>query len=358
MVNSALEQYQIADFLEWHQAKNLARNPYFQRGRVWAPGAKIDLIDTILRRFPMPKIYLRQRVNLETRTSYREIVDGQQRISAILDFAEDKIVLNKRAKEFAGLRYSTLDPEYQETFLSYPIAVEQLVNASDDDVLEVFARLNSYTVPLNRQELRHAKFSGDFKWAVNEAARRWSILWERFEVISPRERVRMADDQLMAELFGVIINGVTDGGQPNIDKLYARMDQEFADQDLVMKRLDAALSCIADNFAGQLLATPVLRAPHFLMLFAAVAHALFGLPEGGIGGDLPARSKAVMSDLGLASQNLVALAKILDTPEQEARELRRDLYEFRVDSSSSTQRIRSRKPRFLAYYRALHPEPL
>lgn len=358
MVNSALEQHQVADFLEWHQAKNLSLNPDFQRRKVWAPSAKIDLIDTILRRFPMPKIYLRQKVDLETRTSYREVVDGQQRLSAILDFAEDKIVLNKRAKEFAGLRYSTLDPEHQQLFLSYPITVEQLFNASDDDVLEVFARLNSYTVPLNRQELRHAKFSGDFKWAVNESARRWSILWDHFEVISRRDRIRMADDQLMAELFGVVINGVTDGGQPNIDKLYARMDQEFADQDLVMKRLDVVLSCITDNFASQLLATPVLRAPHFLMLFAAVAHATFGLPEGGIGGDLPAKSKAAMSDLGMASQNLVALASVLDTPEQEARELRPDLYEFRSASSGSTQRISGRKTRFLTYYRALHPEPL
>lgn len=358
MVNSALEQHQVANFIEWHQAKKLDRNPYFQRGNVWAPSAKIDLIDTVLRRFPMPKIYLRQRVDLETRTSYREIVDGQQRISAILDFAEDKIVLNKRAREFAGLRYSTLDPEHQEIFLSYPIAVEQLVNASDDDVLEVFARLNSYTVPLNHQELRHAKFSNDFKWAVNAAARRWSKLWDRFEVISLRERIRMVDDQLMAELFGVIINGVTDGGQPNIDKLYAGMDKEFADQETVAKQLDSALSCIADNFADQLLATPVLRAPHFLMLFAAVAHALFGLPEGGIGGDLPARSKAALSDLGMTSQNLAVLVRVLDTPEQEARDLRPDLYEFRVASSSSTQRIRSRKTRFLTYYRALRPEPL
>lgn len=358
MVNSALEQHQVANFLEWHRAKSLTLNPYFQRRKVWAPSAKIDLIDTVLRRFPMPKIYLRQKVDLETRTSYREVVDGQQRLSAILDFAEDKIVLNKRAKEFAGLRYSTLDSEYQEHFLSYPIAVEQLINASDDDVLEVFARLNSYTLPLNRQELRHAKFFGDFKWVVNEAARRWSVLWDRFAVISPRERIRMADDELMAELFGIIINGVTDGGQPNIDKLYASMDNEFADQDLVMKRLDVALSCITDNFASQLLATPVLRAPHFLMLFAAVAHASFGLPEGGIGGDLPARSKAVMSDLGMASQNLVDLASVLDTSEQEARELRPDLYEFRSASSGSTQRISGRKTRFLTYYRALHPEPL
>ena len=65
-----------------------------------------------------------------------------------------------------------------------------------------------------------------------------------------------------------------------------------------------------------------------------------------------------MSDLGLASQNLVDLASILDTPEQEARELRPDLYEFRAASSSSTQRISSRKTRFLTYYRALHPELL
>ena len=102
MVNSALEQYQISDLIEWNESKRLIINRNFQRGNVWIPEARVYLIDTILRKMPIPKFYLRQTVNLETRQSVREVVDGQQRIGAILDFANDKLVLTKRAGELAG----------------------------------------------------------------------------------------------------------------------------------------------------------------------------------------------------------------------------------------------------------------
>jgi hypothetical protein len=90
-------------------------------------------------------------------------VDGQQRLRTIIDFAEDKFTLGVRAKEFQGLRYSSLSDELKERFLEYRISVDQLMDASDDSVLEIFARLNSYTVPVNAPELRHAKYQGDFR---------------------------------------------------------------------------------------------------------------------------------------------------------------------------------------------------
>jgi len=96
------------------------------------------LIDTILRQYPIPKVYLRTKVNVLTQRAVREIVDGQQRVRAILDFAEDKFALTKRAQEFKGMRYSNLTEEQKATFLTYPISVDQLVNAGDEEVLEVF----------------------------------------------------------------------------------------------------------------------------------------------------------------------------------------------------------------------------
>ena len=57
---------------------------------------------------------------------------------------------------------------------AHKTAAEQLTNASDRDVLEVFARINTYTMALNAAELRHAEYQGDFKWQVHEAAQRWS----------------------------------------------------------------------------------------------------------------------------------------------------------------------------------------
>ena len=177
------QQYRISDFLEWNEKKQLELNPYFQRRNVWTEQARVFLIDTILRRMPMPKVFVRTRVDLATQRSFREVVDGQQRLRAIFDFAGDRMVLTRRAGEYAGHRYSTLDPEAQESFLSYPIAVDQLINASDSDVLEVFARLNSYTLSLTAAELRHAKFQGNFKWAVHAASQHWDRLWSEFRVV-------------------------------------------------------------------------------------------------------------------------------------------------------------------------------
>ena len=224
---SILEQYRVSDFLEWHQKKALTLNPDFQRGDVWSPAAKTFLIDTILRQLPIPKVYLRTRVDVVTKKSIREVVDGQQRLRAILSFAEDGFALSKRASEYAGKKYSTLTPSEQENFLSYAIAVDQLLNASTDDVLEVFARLNSYTVTLNAPEKRHGRYQGDFKWAIRNASRAWAGFWEEFDVLSVKERVRMMDDSLTAEMFGVLLEGVKDGGQPKIDALYKKYDSGF-----------------------------------------------------------------------------------------------------------------------------------
>ncbi len=171
---SILEQYRIADFIEWEKQKALEINTDFQRGSVWKPAAKTMLIDTILRGYPIPKVYLRTKINVRTQKSIREIVDGQQRLKAILDFADNKFVLTKRAAEFKGMRYSSLTEEQKSTFLGYAIAVDQLVNAGDEEVLEVFARLNSYTVSLNGAEKRHAKFQGEFKFSIRDTSKQWA----------------------------------------------------------------------------------------------------------------------------------------------------------------------------------------
>src|SRR5262245_42721892 len=184
MASSVLEQYRIADFLNWHAQDALKLNPHFQRRAVWTRAAKVFLIDTILRRFPIPKVFMRTNVNIETHATYREVVDGQQRLRTIIEFAADEWPLTARAGEFNGVTYSELPDDLKERFLTYPIAVEQLVNASDDDVLAMFARLNTYNVALSPAELRHAKYQGEFKWAVHEAAKRWRTLWDDYGVVS------------------------------------------------------------------------------------------------------------------------------------------------------------------------------
>ncbi len=348
-----LEQFRIADFLQWYKEKKLILNPEFQRRDLWTPAARVYLIDTILRGLPMPKIYLRTILDLKTKTGIREVVDGQQRLRAIIDFSNDKFTLSKKAEEFEGLRYSTLDDELQELFLGYPIAVDQLLNASVDDVLEIFSRLNSYNVVLSPAERRHATFSGEFRWAVHKASQRWAILWDDYHVVSVRQRVRMLDDSLIAEMFGVLLEGIRDGGQPKIDALYKRHDAHFDSEDRSVTQLGDTIEFFVNNFADELRDTPVLNAPHFLMVFAAIAHARFGIPGGEMGDDMPERQSDALGDISIATENLRLLASIISSEEPPM-----DHEEFWKASKSSTQRIASRRIRFPYYYGALLPEPL
>lgn len=355
MATSNLQQYTIADFLEWHRKKQLKLNPDFQRRSVWTQAAKTYLIDTILRNYPIPKIYIRSRVDLETKKSFREVVDGQQRLRAIIEFASDKLNLGSRAKEFKEHKYSTLPEELQEHFLSYTVAVELLINASDEEVLEIFSRLNSYNVRLNDAELRHAEFQGEFKWAVHDTSMQWGKdLWERFSILSMRERVRMLDDSLMAEMFGVVLEGVIDGGQRNIRKLYVKYDKNFPNKEETVAKVNGAIEFIVENLSPAL-DSPISRAPHFLMLYAAVAHALFGIPQGQMGEQMPERDPRALSDIAIAIENLSYLSQILESDEPP---LERYLQDFWKASLSSTQRIASRRKRFSVYFRALLPQRL
>lgn len=349
---SLLEQYRISDFLDWHREKRLELNPDFQRGSVWSPTARTFLIDTILRQLPVPKVYLRTKIDVATKKSVREVVDGQQRLRAILDFAEDKLCLSKRASEFSGKRYSDLSEDQQEIFLSYPIAVDQLVNATTDDVLEVFARLNSYTVSLNGPEKRHAKWQGEFKWTIRAAARRWANLWEKYKVFTVRERVRMLDDSLTAEMVGVLLDGVKDGGQAKIDGLYKKYDKAFnADS---IKNLDKTLTFFVNNIADSLIDTPLLNPPHLLMLFSALASVLVGIPPGDLTPAELNHPPTLANNMDHVRDNLLYLGSIIDDDAEPAA----PYADFWRASRSSTQRIASCRLRFPVYAQALTSDNL
>jgi uncharacterized protein DUF262 len=356
MANSILEQYRISDFLQWFKEKALITNPFFQRGAVWVPAARVFFIDTILRRLPIPKIYMRTKIDLQTKKSVREIVDGQQRLRAIIDFSEDRLTLTKRAGEFAGFKYSTLSDEQKEIFLTYPIGVEQLINSSDADVLEVFSRLNSYNVTLNAAEQRHAEFQGDFKWAVHKAAHDWNVLWEKYGIVTTRDRVRMLHDSFMAEMYGVVMEGVSDGGQARINQLYKRNNNEFPQENQTREKMDGVCNFIVTNLDDVLLQPPsdlLCRQPHFLMLFAAVAHGLIGIPEGQMNGQMVQTSNDFFNDPGQTKENLRTIAQLIGG-EMELPSFE----EFVIASNATTQRISSRRVRFPVYWRAFLPRPL
>ena len=219
----------ISDIRDWSKAGRLELRPDFQRRAVWSAPARIMLMDTILRYIPMPKIFLANTIR-DDRT-YRVVIDGQQRISAILDFLRDEFSLeHPYSGEHKGKRFSQLDNDARDRFLSYPIDFNEAINLTDEQVREVFARVNKYTVPLNKQELRRADFPGDFlnvseKLAVHN-------FFDEINIVTAANRRRYSDVEYISELLAAMIAGIQDK-KGTLDHFYTK----FAEWDEKEKQI-------------------------------------------------------------------------------------------------------------------------
>ena len=149
---------------------------YQRKSDVWAEDKKAFLIDSILKNYPIPAIFMRPIVDDSGRTQY-DIVDGKQRLQAIIGFIEGRISLtsyfaedsflgeeNRSAAEIiSGKTFEEIKKEsaseYIKQFWTYTLQIEYLYEENVELVSSVFDRLNRNGEPLNPQELRNAKYS-------------------------------------------------------------------------------------------------------------------------------------------------------------------------------------------------------
>src|ERR1700685_1871367 len=93
----------------------IVNKDYQRSDQVWPSVARSYLIETILKGFPIPKLCLYQVTDVKSRTTHKEIVDGQQRSVAIFDFFNNKFRLSKNDdNDISQRKYSDLDIEYQQ----------------------------------------------------------------------------------------------------------------------------------------------------------------------------------------------------------------------------------------------------
>ena len=220
--------YSVAELRDMLSRKDLVVNKTYQRGAgLWPSGARSYFIDTMLMGFPFPKLYFYETLDRSARRVIREIVDGQQRITAILDFVNDKFRITSVSQEYAGLKFSDLSEEKQMEFLSHAIPVDVIRNATKADILEMFRRMNAYTLPLNESEKRHAKYHGQFKWFVNTLTDEYSEIIVGFNILTNRQIVRMADAELIAEMVLSLDKGLISTSPTLLNKLYEDFDEQF-----------------------------------------------------------------------------------------------------------------------------------
>ena len=220
----------------------LVFKPPFQRNPVWLAKHKAYLIDTVLRGLPVPEVYLQKETDAQGDTTI-SIVDGQQRIRTFLEFTRGEVELMEaytpgRDEE----TWDDLSEAERKALWNYRVQTREIENASEADLRDLFRRLNQNTVTLNAQEIRNARFKGDFITTVTELADEG--FWAESRIVSANEIRRMLDIEFMAELFVGIVHG-PQNKKSTLDGMFELYESGIPDKKASLKRFEDARNATA-----------------------------------------------------------------------------------------------------------------
>jgi hypothetical protein len=175
--------------------------PYQREGGVWNEKTRQTLIDSIINGLDIPKLYFERetvrRLNPEGLTYQYAVIDGKQRLEAIIEFLTDSLTLASDFQFYEddtvnarGLTLTDLQLEHPllaRRFLDFDLPVISVTTDSGDLIEEMFQRLNAST-SLNAAERRNA-VSGATREAVNELAEN-ELLTSRSPIKNARYKYR------------------------------------------------------------------------------------------------------------------------------------------------------------------------
>lgn len=345
-MNINANNYSIAEILEMLGRKDLLVNKNYQRASgLWPDGPCSYFIDTILEGYPFPKIYMYEYLNRTERKLKKEIVDGQQRITTILRFVNNEFRI-KGDSQFSGLYFRDLAPEVQDEFLSYSVSVDVIRGEARAKILQMFRRMNAYTLPLNEAEKRHSSFTGAFKWFINEVSDELNDFFVEFGVFTDRQIIRMADAELISECIVSLEKGIVSSSPSDLKGLYAKYEDDFPVRDEYSEKIRAAFNFITSELEP--LRNSFMMKPYALhSLLTALIFARYGVME--------IREKYAVEPIGAFSLDAPLALERLQTLAQahESKELdgRYNLYVWGTESS--TNKMARREARVLSILSAL-----
>ena len=166
--------------------KELIIDPDFQRGNVWAKKQGAELVESILMGIPIPVMYL-----FEVKDGKKQVVDGRQRITAILDFLNDKLVLRdlKILPKYNDCRFSDLDAKMQGIFEDSQMYFYIIQPPTPERVkYDIFDRVNRGGTRLTNQEMRNALYRGKSTRLISELSKSEEFLRATGHGISPKRQ--------------------------------------------------------------------------------------------------------------------------------------------------------------------------
>lgn len=222
----------ISDVYGDIQSGRLLLAPDFQRKFVWTHEHQEQFIDTILKGFPFPEIYVSHAtvdvVNLKT---VKQVIDGQQRLTTIVRYIE-----GAHAKPLTKVTpYSLLSPREKEDFLSYQIVVRDLGKVDDETVREIFRRINLTKFQLENVEIHNAIYDGEFIQTAKRILERVPL--RDYGVLKESEFTRMADLHFILLVMATLEHGGYFAQDKEVETKIAEFNDEYERADYTQRLL-------------------------------------------------------------------------------------------------------------------------
>ena len=201
-----------ADLFRLYAEDTLEIQPYFQRNAVWKAPDQTKFIDSLIKQLPIPSMCF----SLDFRTQKWQVVDGLQRMTAIISFLGNKEWRLSRLKEIdqkisGRTNFDIRDGDEDSKILyrriqnlSLPITVircDQSRKNHSEYLFTIFHRLNSGGSKLNNQEIRNCIYSG----VLNDSLRKWDEKpnWKIIKNIIPGKGARFKSIELILRFLAL-----------------------------------------------------------------------------------------------------------------------------------------------------------
>ncbi len=217
----------------------LVPRPEFQRRIVWTTEDKVRFVDTLLNSYPFPEIYVANGiVNTETGEGTQLIVDGQQRVTTIVQYFDGTLSLPQTVRP-----YSLLTKEEKDEFLNYDVAVRDLGSISPEDIIEVFKRINATKYSLNEIEINNAIYTGELMRLAEGLTSH--PFFEDHRVFTPTDLKRMGDTRFVLQVIITMMSGYFNRDD-NFEEFLGAYNDSFEARDEIVTRLSHVFSFIEE----------------------------------------------------------------------------------------------------------------
>lgn len=264
----------IQSLYSLYSENKLFVNRRYQRKLVWTLHEKQKLIESIQKKYPIPAILIAEREKLP---GTYEIIDGLQRLHAIFSFIENAYP-TLDGKSFPLNQFPTaklraddgkftpsptlfeLTPKEVNSILDYTLSLTVMRNATEDEVNDVFGRINTYGHRLSDQERRQAGMQSDFSELVRRIAgnlrgdetrdillldempsisidlpmtkhgyeiKADEVMWVEHGILRSTDLRDSMDEQSIADIAACIVGGVLiERSKDALDEIYSKGTQE------------------------------------------------------------------------------------------------------------------------------------